>query len=76
MQIYGEGGSLWYVITLISLVTICIVITGMFLICCVISTKFGGCRHYVIGDIMVFVHHVTLQDHVTKALNNFMVRSL
>ena len=48
----------------------------MFLICCVISTKFGGCRHYVIGEIMVFVHHVTLQDHVTKALNNFMVRSL
>ena len=24
---------------------------------------------------MVFVYHVTLQDHVIKALNDFMVRS-
>ena len=28
-----------------------------------------------LGDIMVFVCHVTLQDHVIKALNEFMISS-
>ena len=38
-------------------------------------TKFGGHRHCSSGDIMVFVYHVTLKDHVIKALNEFMVSS-
>ena len=38
--------------------------------------KFGGRRHSASGDILVFVYHVTLQDHVIKALNDLMVRSL
>ena len=37
--------------------------------------KFGGYRHSGSGDIMVFVCHVTLQDHVIKALIDFMVKS-
>ena len=28
--------------------------------------KFGGHRHYGSGDIMIFVGHVILQDHVIK----------
>ena len=27
------------------------------------------------GDIMIFVYHVTLQDHMIRALYEFMVRS-
>ena len=38
-------------------------------------TKFNGQRHCSSGDKMVFVCHVTLQDHVIKALSNFMVKS-
>ena len=37
--------------------------------------KFGGHRHSGSRDIIVFVCHVTLQDDVIKALNDFMVRS-
>ena len=37
--------------------------------------KFGGHRHSGRGDITVFVCHVTLQDHVVKALNLFMIMS-
>ena len=40
------------------------------------STKFGGQWHSVSGDIMVFVYQVILQDHVIKALNDFMFSSL
>ena len=29
--------------------------------------KFGGHRHSGSGDIMAFVCHVTLQDHMIKA---------
>ena len=36
-------------------------------------TKFGGHRHCSSGDIMVFGYHVTLKDHVIKALNEFML---
>ena len=32
-------------------------------------------RHSGSGDIMVFVYYVTLQNHVIKLLNDFMVRS-
>ena len=39
------------------------------------AAKFGGQRHSGMGDIMVFVYHVALQDNVIKALNNFMVRN-
>ena len=37
---------------------------------------FGGHRHFGSGDMMVSIYHVTLQDHVSKALNGFLVRSL
>ena len=36
---------------------------------------FGGHRHSGSGDIMVFVCHVTLEDHMIKVLNDFMVGS-
>ena len=39
------------------------------------SCQIGGYRHSGSGDIMVFVCHVTFQDHVIKALNDFMVRN-
>ena len=31
--------------------------------------------HYGSGDIIVFVWQATLQDHIIKVLNDFMVRS-
>ena len=31
-----------------------------------LSAKFGGHRHSGSGDIIVFVCHLTLQDHVIK----------
>ena len=37
--------------------------------------KFSGYRHSGSRNIMIFVCHVTLQDHVIKVLCNFMVRS-
>ena len=37
--------------------------------------KFCDNRHSGSGDIMAFVYHVTLQDHVIKALNDFTVRN-
>ena len=37
--------------------------------------KFGGHRHSGSRDIMIFVCHVTLQDHAVKTLYDFMVRS-
>ena len=40
------------------------------------SGKFGGHRHSGNGDIMIFVDQVALQDHVTRALREFMVRKL
>ena len=36
---------------------------------------FGSHTHSVSGEIMVLACQVTLQEHVTKVLNNFMVRS-
>ena len=33
----------------------------------------GGHRHSGIGDVMIFLCHVTWQDHVVKALYDFMV---
>ena len=36
---------------------------------------FGSYRQSGVGDVMVFVCHVTLQDNVIKALYDFMVRS-
>ena len=38
-------------------------------------TKYGRNKHCFVGDIMVLVCHVTLQDKVIKALYGFMVRS-
>ena len=40
------------------------------------SCKFGGHSHSGSRDIIIFVCHVTMQDHVIKALCDFMVRSL
>ena len=40
------------------------------------STEFGCHRHSCNRDMMVFVYHVTLQDHMIKALYDFMIRSL
>ena len=37
--------------------------------------KFSGHRHSGRGNIMVFICHVTLQDHTIKALHDFLVRS-
>ena len=37
--------------------------------------KFGCHRHSGSGDIMVFVCHVTLQEHAIRALDDFVVRS-
>ena len=37
--------------------------------------KFGGHRHSVSRDVMVFVCHVALQDHVIRASCDFMVTS-
>ena len=37
--------------------------------------KYGCYRHSGRGDIMVFVCHMTLQEHVTKARSNLMIRS-
>ena len=37
---------------------------------------FGDHSHSDIGDIIFFVCQVTLQEHVFKSLNGFMVRSL
>ena len=36
-------------------------------------SMFGGHNYSGNGDIMVFVCHLTLQDHMIKALYNFMV---
>ena len=38
-------------------------------------TKFGGHRHSVSGDIKIFVCHVTFQNHLMKALYDFIVKS-
>ena len=38
--------------------------------------KFGGYRDSGSGDIMVFVCHVNLQDHVIKLFYDFLVKSL
>ena len=38
-----------------------------------VKTKFGGHRHCVSGDIIVHICHMTLQDHMIKALFDFMV---
>ena len=37
--------------------------------------KFGGHRHSDSRDIMVFVSRVALQDHLTRASCDLMVRS-
>ena len=37
--------------------------------------KFVSHRHSGSGHVMVFVCRMTLQDHLIKALNDFMVRS-
>ena len=39
------------------------------------SANFGGYSHSGSGDTMIFVCHVTLQGHVIKVLNGFMVMS-
>ena len=36
--------------------------------------KFGGHRHSGGRDITIFVCEVTLQDHIIRALCDFMVR--
>ena len=36
------------------------------------ATKFGGHRYCHIGDIMLLVCHVILQDHMIEGLSNFM----
>ena len=38
-------------------------------------TEFGGHRHSGSRDIMVFVCHVILQDHVIRVLCDFMFMS-
>ena len=40
------------------------------------AATFSGHRHFGSGDMMVSIYHVTLKDHVSKALNGFLVRSL
>ena len=40
------------------------------------SANFGCHRHCSNRDMMVFVCHVTSQDHMIKALYDFMIRSL
>ena len=42
---------------------------------CLYSTKVSGHKHSGSRDIIIFVCHVTLQDHVIRGLCNFMVRS-
>ena len=37
-------------------------------------TKFSGHRHSGSRDIMIFVCHVNLQNHVIRVLCGFMVR--
>ena len=37
--------------------------------------KFDGHRHSGNKDIMIFACHVTWQDHVIRALYDFLVRS-
>ena len=39
------------------------------------SARFGGDRDYGNGDIMIFVCHVTFEDHMFKLSNDFMIRS-
>ena len=39
------------------------------------QAKFDSHRHWVSGDIMVSVCHVTLKDHIIKASYEFMGRS-
>ena len=36
---------------------------------------YGGHRRSGSGDLMISVCHVALEDHVIKALNEFMIRS-
>ena len=38
--------------------------------------KFGCHGHSDSGDVMVFICHLTLQDHVVKVFYHFMFRSL
>ena len=40
------------------------------------SAKFCCYRHSCNRDMVVFVCHVTLQDHMVKALYDFVIRSL
>ena len=40
------------------------------------SSKSGCHRHSSNTDLRVFICHVTLQEHVIKALYDFMIRSL
>ena len=37
--------------------------------------KFGGHRHSGSREIMIFVCHVTLEEHVIRALYDLLVRS-
>ena len=37
--------------------------------------KFGGHKYSGSEDTIIFLCHVTLQVHVVKVLNDFMVRS-
>ena len=39
------------------------------------SAKCGGHRFFSSRDIMIFICHVALQDHVIRALCDFMSRS-
>ena len=39
-------------------------------------TQSGGHKHSGSGDTIVFVCHVTLEDHVIKASHDFMGRSV
>ena len=54
-----------------------VIVAIVVLVCHVIwqDTKFGGHRHSGSGDVIVFVYHVILQDHLIKALCDFMVWS-
>ena len=39
------------------------------------TARFAGHWHNSSGDIMVLICHVTLQDHMNKLLNDFLVRT-